>query len=198
LKLVAGLGNPGRRYAETRHNVGYRVVEAFAARCGAVFAPRFESRFAHTRFEGEAVGLLLPETLMNASGRALAAALEALEPEALLVVIDDLDLPLGRLRLRPGGSDGGQRGLRDVMARVEGEIPRLRFGVGRPPLGVAPIDHVLARFEASEEEVVRAATTRAADAVGLFLREGLAPAMTWANAAAETPGAPVSGERPDG
>jgi PTH1 family peptidyl-tRNA hydrolase len=198
LKLVAGPGNPGPRYAGTRHNVGSRVVEAFGARCGAVFARRFESRFAEARFEGERVGLLVPETFMNASGRAVAAAVAALEPEALLVVLDDIDLPLGRLRLRPGGSDGGQRGLRDVMAHLAGEVPRLRFGVGRPPLGVAPLDYVLARFEAAEEPVVRASTARAVDAVGVFLREGLAPAMTWANAAVELSPAPRSGERPDG
>jgi PTH1 family peptidyl-tRNA hydrolase len=182
LKLVVGLGNRGARYEGTRHNVGFRVVEAFGARCGAAFTPRFAGRFAQVRFEGAPVGLLLPDTFMNASGRSVGAAVEALAPEALLVVLDDIDLPLGRLRLRPGGSDGGQRGLRDVMACVEGEVPRLRVGVGRPPLGTVPIDHVLARFEASEQEAAHAATERAADAISRFLCEGVERAMAWANA----------------
>ena len=146
MRLIVGLGNPGDRYRGTRHNAGYRVVAALAERAGiALDEARYEGRFGAGHVAGHEVGLLLPETFMNASGEAVAQAVNGLgvgdPPHELLVVIDDLDLSLGRLRLRPDGRDGGQKGLRDIQERLGGEpIPRLRFGIDRPPVGIDPVD----------------------------------------------------------
>ncbi|MBW2240456.1 MAG: aminoacyl-tRNA hydrolase [Deltaproteobacteria bacterium] len=183
MKLVVGLGNPGERYRGTRHNAGFRVVACLAERARiALDQPRFSGRFGEGRAAGEAIGLLLPETWMNRSGEAVAQALDELEidePERdLLIVLDDLDLPLGRLRLRPEGSDGGQRGLRDILRQLGSEsVPRLRFGVGRPPANVDPVDWVLQPFDEEEEMLLQDAVPRAADAASCFLAEGVAPAM---------------------
>ena len=183
VKLVVGLGNPGGRYRGTRHNVGYRVVETLAERARIVLdEERYDGRFGQGRVAGIPVALLLPETFMNESGGAVVEALRGLglsDPgRDLLVVLDDIDLPLGRLRLRPGGGDGGQRGLRDILHRLGREdIARLRFGVGRPPEGVDPTRWVLAGFDRTEEAVLRRALPRAADAVASWLSEGIATAM---------------------
>ncbi|MCP5056518.1 MAG: aminoacyl-tRNA hydrolase [bacterium] len=183
MKLVVGLGNPGGRYRSTRHNAGFRVVSCLAERAGIdVDQTRFSGRFGEGRARGVAIALLLPETWMNRSGEAVAQALRELdirEPERdLLVVLDDLDLPLGRLRLRPEGSDGGQRGLRDILRQLGSEnVPRLRFGVGRPPANVDPVDWVLQSFREEEETLLQDAVPRAADAALCFLAEGAAAAM---------------------
>jgi len=180
MKLVVGLGNPGDRYRATRHNAGFRVVACLAERAGIELAEeRFEGRYGEGWAAGEEVALLLPETHMNGSGQAVIQALNGLalaDPaQDLLIVLDDLDLPLGRLRLRPRGSDGGQR---DVIAWLGSEaVPRLRFGVGRPPPGVDPIDWVLQPFRGSDERVLSRAIPRAAEAVECFLAEGAALAM---------------------
>ena len=183
MKLVVGLGNPGGRYGSTRHNAGYRVVSCLAERAGIdVGQTRFSGRFGEGRANGVATALLLPETWMNRSGEAVAQALRELdirEPERdLLIVLDDLDLPLGRLRLRPEGSDGGQRGLRDILRQLGSEnVPRLRFGVGRPPANIDPVDWVLQSFRAEEETLLEDAVPRAADAALCFVAEGAATAM---------------------
>lgn len=192
MKLVVGLGNPGPRYTRTRHNVGFRVVEALAERLRVPFGPSaFEGRFARASWDALEVGLLAPETFMNASGEAVAEAVHRLpvaDPGAdLLVVFDDLDLPLGRLRLRARGSDGGHRGLRDVLdALGTEEIPRLRFGIGRPAPGADPVHWVLSPFGSEEEAVLRHAVPRAVDAVTCFLDEGIGAAMNRFNAAPES------------
>ncbi len=183
MKLVVGLGNPGERYRTTRHNAGREVVRCVAERARIdLDESRFEGRFGQGVVAGEEVGLLLPETFMNASGEAVVQALRGLGVETpardLLVVFDDIDLPLGRLRLRPRGRDGGQRGLRDVIERLgSDEVPRLRFGVGRPPLGVDPVDWVLRGFLPAERGKLGRALPRAADAVACFLAQGVEPAM---------------------
>ncbi|MCP3982944.1 MAG: aminoacyl-tRNA hydrolase [bacterium] len=183
MKLVVGLGNPGDRYRGTRHNAGFRVASFLAARAGIALEPmRFMGRFGKGRVAGEAVALLLPETWMNRSGEAVAQALKGLDLEQpehdLLIVLDDLDLPLGRLRLRPQGSDGGQRGLRDIIRALGTEaVPRLRFGVGRPPAHVDPVDWVLQPFCEDEEGLLRKAVPRAADAAQCFLTQGIEEAM---------------------
>lgn len=192
MKLVVGLGNPGPRYARTRHNVGFRVVEALAERLRVDLAPSdLPGRFARAAWDDLEVGLLAPDTFMNASGEAVAGTVRRLgvgDPSRdLVVVFDDLDLPLGRLRLRARGSDGGHRGLRDVLDALETEaVPRLRFGIGRPPPGVDPVAHVLRPFDREEEAVLRRALPRALDAVTCFLEEGAAAAMNRFNAAPET------------
>ncbi len=183
VRLVVGLGNPGGRYRGTRHNVGYRVVEALAERARiALDEERYDGRFGRGRVAGVPVALLLPETFMNESGGAVVEALRGLglaDPgRDLLVVLDDIDLPLGRLRLRAGGGDGGQRGLRDILHRLGREdIARLRFGVGRPPEGVDPTRWVLAGFDPAEEALLHRALPRAADAAATWVSEGVGAAM---------------------
>ena len=183
LKLIVGLGNPGPRYARTRHNVGFRVLDALAERAGASPAGhRFAGRFREGALAGEPVGLLAPETFMNRSGEAVAQAIAALpvaDPaRELLVVFDDADLPLGRLRLRARGSSGGHNGLADVLDRLGSEqLPRLRFGIGRPSEPKGTVDFVLEPFSPAEEELLALAVPRAVDAVACFVREGVAAAM---------------------
>ncbi|MDJ0788933.1 MAG: aminoacyl-tRNA hydrolase [Myxococcota bacterium] len=206
MKLVVGLGNPGPRYAGTRHNVGFDVVSRFAEAAGIALSDARHHSVAGSgavpgALRGAVAGpsgsdpetllLLLPQTWMNRSGDALASALSAhseLEPARdLLVVFDDLDLPLGRLRIRHQGGAGGHNGLADVLRSVGAEaVPRLRFGIGRPPPGVDPIDHVLARWEEAERASVAAAIDRAADAVHCFAREGTEAAMNRFNSAPRT------------
>ncbi len=186
MKLVVGLGNPGPRYADTRHNVGVRVLERFASEHGlALDARRFGSRFGSGWLAGEprlAVALLAPETFMNRSGEAVAEAVAELGVTDvagdLLVVLDDVDLPFGRLRLRPAGGAGGHRGLADVTLRLaRSDFARLRFGVGRPAADQETADHVLEAFSTEERALLPERTLRAARAVETALRQGVAAAM---------------------
>lgn len=199
MKLLVGLGNPGPRYQATRHNVGARVVERFAETRGIPLdESRFEGRFgrghlARTRAGAEATSLelsiLTPATFMNRSGGAVVEALDRLGMEAadLLVVLDDVDLPFGRLRIRPKGSAGGHRGLSDVIECVgHGEFPRLRFGVGRSEQPLDTADWVLQAFSREEERVLRGRIDTAAEAVEATLVDGVVPAMTRYNRAPES------------
>jgi len=192
VKLVVGLGNPGARYARTRHNVGFRVAIRFAERHGiALDAHRFGGRFgrAHAALEGGVgldVAVLLPESFMNLSGRVVSEAVALLPigplEQDLLVVFDDVDLPFGRLRLRPGGSAGGHRGLADVIACLgRDDFPRLRFGVGRPEVPMQTADWVLQRFSADEEAQLRPRIEDAAAAVEAALALGVPAAMNRVN-----------------
>jgi PTH1 family peptidyl-tRNA hydrolase len=188
VKLIVGLGNPGPRHRGTRHNVGFRVVDRFASRAGIPLGQeRFHGRFGRGRVGDLDVGLLEPQTFMNDSGKAVAAALSLLPvgevSSDLLIVYDDVDLPLGRLRLRARGSDGGHLGLRDVI-RCTGtqELPRLRFGIGRPPGFQDTVGYVLQKFSEPEREALAQATERACAAVEAFLAEGIASAMDRFNA----------------
>jgi PTH1 family peptidyl-tRNA hydrolase len=186
---VVGLGNPGPEYEDTRHNVGFRVVERLAARASAPLAREksLRARFGEARIAGHRVGLLLPETWMNRSGDAVLRALEVhpLDPATdLLVVYDDLDLPFGRLRLRPSGGAGGHNGLADVSDRLgRTDFARLRVGIGRPPEHVAVIDWVLTPWSDSEAASLAGITDRASDAIELWLSEGVSRAMNRVNAA---------------
>lgn len=188
MKLVVGLGNPGPEYEDTRHNAGFRVVERLAARHAVALARErgVRGRFGTGRIAGHAAALLLPETWMNRSGRAVEAAIDAhpLDPAAdLLVVYDDLDLPFGRLRLRPGGGAGGHNGLGDIQERLgRSDFARLRFGIGRPPSGVDPVEYVLSPWSAEEAASLGGHLDRAADAVELALAEGVQRAMNRVNA----------------
>ena len=188
MKLVVGLGNPGRRYAGTRHNVGFRVVERFAASAGiALDRERFGGRFGRGRIEPASggpleVAVLEPQDFMNRSGGSVVDALGDLpvgDPSRdLLVVLDDVDLPFGRLRLRPGGGAGGHRGLADVIQRIgRSDFPRLRFGVGRPGVPMETADWVLQDFAAEEERRLGPLLDRAARAVLAALCRGVEPAM---------------------
>jgi PTH1 family peptidyl-tRNA hydrolase len=193
LKLVVGLGNPGRRYARSRHNAGFRVASRFAADHGIdLDREDFGGVFGRGpvacagREEPLDVAVLQPLTFMNLSGDAVAEAVASLpipEPERdLLVVSDDVDLPFGRLRLRAAGGPGGQKGLAHIIERLgHRRFPRLRFGVGRPRAGTETADHVLEGFSRDEERELPALVARAAEAVALALCEGVENAMNQVN-----------------
>jgi PTH1 family peptidyl-tRNA hydrolase len=178
--LVAGLGNPGREYRDTRHNVGFLVAEELARRHGGSFRSKFSGLVADIRIDGGRVTLLEPQTYMNESGRSVAAAARfyKLEPEALLVLHDEVDLPLGRLQVRLGGGLAGHNGLRSVAAHLgSSDFSRLRIGVGRPERGDSrPVaDFVLSPFPAGAD--VDAIVARAADAVEAVATSGLEEAQ---------------------
>lgn len=174
--LVAGLGNPGREYERTRHNVGWLVVDELARRTGASFRSKFSGQLAETRLGDLRLALLKPETYMNESGRSLGAAARFFKapPSSLLVVHDDVDLEPGRLQARMGGGLAGHNGLRSIAQTLgTQEFARLRIGVGRPGRGDRrPVsDYVLSGFE--PEVDVDALVARAADAVETIARDGL-------------------------
>ncbi|MGB4375838.1 MAG: aminoacyl-tRNA hydrolase [bacterium] len=188
MKLIAGLGNPGAEYARTRHNVGFRVVELLAGQRGIpINRYLLRTLYGRGRLGREEVILAKPLTYMNRSGYAIAALLWhfGLGPEDLLVVYDDVALPLGRLRLRGRGSAGGHKGIASIIDRLgTEEFPRLRLGVGAPPPGMALPDYVLSPFPPTEDEEVEGLLERAAQAVELFVTLGLEAAMNRINAPA--------------
>jgi len=183
VKLVCGLGNPGDRYARTRHNVGFLVVESFGDPLSAAWIERGQGRTARVSFGGEDVVLVEPLTFMNLSGHAVAATagLFRIEPIDVLVVHDDVDLPLGRVQVKLGGGDGGHKGIRSVIEQMgTRDFPRLRVGVGRP---AAPsmIDHVLSPFSAEEREVLDAARVRAVEGIREWVVGGVPMAQNRVN-----------------
>jgi PTH1 family peptidyl-tRNA hydrolase len=185
VKVICGLGNPGERYRLTRHNVGFRVVDLLADRWGLTGQGRVKDGAARLEArrgpQDEPILLVKPLRFMNLSGGPLAAALRnaPVEPtEDLLVVTDDVDLPLGKLRLRREGSAGGHNGLRDIIARLGGDdFARLRVGIGRPGSSRATMDHVLSTFKPDERELSDEAIATAADAAERWLAEGIDAAM---------------------
>jgi len=178
--LVAGLGNPGREYVDTRHNVGFMVAEELARRHGGSWRAKFSGDLAEMRLDGLRLAVLKPQTYMNESGRSVGAAVRffKVEPEALLVVHDEVDLEPGRLQARLGGGLAGHNGLRSVAQHLgTPEFARLRIGVGRPERGdPRPVaDFVLSPF--SPEVDVEGLVARAADAVETVAREGVEEAQ---------------------
>jgi len=175
MRLIVGLGNPGPAYAATRHNVGFWVVDRLARTLRIpIEKAKWKGLVGEGRVGEETVILLKPQTYMNASGESVAEAMRfyKLAPENLLVIYDDMDLPLGTLRLRMKGSDGGHRGLRSIIAHLgTQEIPRIRIGIGRPAPGVSVTDHVLSPFAPEEREAAEAAAARAAEAAAAWLTE---------------------------
>jgi PTH1 family peptidyl-tRNA hydrolase len=174
--LVVGLGNPGREYRDTRHNVGFMVADELARRHGASFRSKFSASVADLRLDGQRLVLLEPQTYMNASGRSVAAAARfyKLSLPALLVVHDDVDLDVGRLQARRGGGLAGHNGLRSIVEHLGSpDFLRLRIGVGRPERGDRrPVaDFVLSRFPSDVD--VEAIVERAADGVESIALEGL-------------------------
>jgi peptidyl-tRNA hydrolase, PTH1 family len=185
MKLIVGLGNPGSTYARTRHNVGFRVLDRIAERNRLRFGERdYKSQVARGSIAGERCVLLKPQTYMNLSGEAVGRARRALrlEPAEILVVYDDLDLPLGRLRIRDAGGAGGHHGVESIIEAVGGKgFPRIRLGIGRP--AGDPVDYLTDEPVTPEEEpVLDAAVERAAEAVETWLADGIATAMNRFNA----------------
>jgi PTH1 family peptidyl-tRNA hydrolase len=181
MKLVVGLGNPGRKYEGTRHNVGVETL-ARLARELAADPPRkkFDGEICECLLVGEKVLLLAPQTFMNRSGSSVRQALDfyQIEHEDLLVVCDEFQLPVGQLRIRPQGTDGGQNGLADVIRTLgTKEFPRLRIGIGPVPDRWNPADFVLGKFGAADREIIDVEIARAADAVRMWATEGVMAAM---------------------
>ena len=175
--LVVGLGNPGPRYAATRHNVGFAIVELLAARVGGRFkAHRGRCDVVETRLSGQPVVLAKPKSYMNESGGPVVAISRFYKVplDRLVLVHDDLDLPFGTLRLKRGGGDGGHNGLRSATAALGSrEYVRVRFGIGRPPGRQDPADYVLREFTSAERKELPFLVDRAADAVEALVADGL-------------------------
>jgi PTH1 family peptidyl-tRNA hydrolase len=187
MKIVVGLGNPGSRYDGTRHNVGFAVVDSLAQGTGAgKFQSRFRGQLAELREDALKVLLVKPETFMNLSGQCVRQVLDfyQVQPADLLVICDDINLPLGRLRARARGTHGGHNGLRDIQNHMgTTEYPRLRIGVDGP--GEDTVGHVLGRFRPSERAVIDDAVALAAQAVGVWVREGIEACMNRYNGGAD-------------
>ncbi len=183
--MIVGLGNPDRRYRGTRHNVGWELIDRLARRWGiAVDDDEGWAKVGRGRVARTHVLLVKPQTYVNLSGVAVAdlRRWHRVKVEDVVVIVDDLDLPLGRVRLRPKGGSGGHNGLRSVIDALGSEaFPRVRVGIGRPPEGRDPADFVLTRFSPNEHEVVEQALERAADALEVAVTDGLEAAMTKIN-----------------
>lgn len=181
IRLLVGLGNPGPDYADTRHNAGFWLVDAFARAHHAELRPerRFHGRVARLRVDGREVWLMEPETYMNASGQAVQAlaAYYRLAPGEILVVHDELDLPPGTARLKRGGGAGGHNGLKDIIARLGPEFWRLRLGIGHPGQRDQVVDYVLRRPPREEAEQIGDAIDRSLKILPLVLAGDLETAM---------------------
>lgn len=161
-RLIAGLGNPGPRYANNRHNIGFRAVETFADAHGLTFsrnehAAETAHGFVHTQSGTQRVILAKPQTWMNVSGRAISALVRfyKIDPQDVLILYDDLDIPLGTLRYRQSGSSGGHRGVQSILQHTNDQkFPRLRLGIGRPPGKMDPAAYVLQNFSKAEQPLV--------------------------------------------
>ncbi len=188
MKLIVGLGNPGRKYQGTRHNVGFLVLDALASRhADGKRKSDFQAELVGANLGGDKALLLWPQTFMNLSGASVLAARDfyKLSDADVMIVCDDFNLPLGKLRLRKGGSAGGQKGLENIVLRLgTQEVPRLRIGIGSPPSGRDPADFVLSKFKADEQTEIEIAIACAADAVEVWAREGIEVCMNRFNSGA--------------
>ena len=177
IRLIVGLGNPGSRYERTRHNLGFMAADAYVA--------RHHDRFRRSRFgpvaEVNRVFVLKPQTYMNLSGEAVGpfCRFYRLDPAEIVVLVDDLDLPLGTIRLRASGSSGGHNGLKSIaQALGTEEFPRLRMGISRPPESISVIDWVLMRFSPSEQPLLAQVIDRAVDTLTTLVTDGIENAMS--------------------
>lgn len=183
--LIVGLGNPGRRYAGNRHNAGFHVVDRLAAITGLHFDERQNrAHLAQGQIEGVRVALVKPQTYMNLSGEAVSAVTRFFKvpSERVVVIFDDLDLPLGTLRLRLEGGSGGHRGMANIIARLNTrDFPRLRIGIGHPPSQMSPEAYVLQDFGNDEKPIMEQAYQQAVEAIRVALRDGFEMAMNQFN-----------------
>ncbi len=181
MRIIVGLGNPGLRYRSTRHNIGFRCVDTIAKKWGIrVSDRRAKAVLGRGNHAGEEIVLAKPRLFMNNSGEGVAYLLTrfASRPEDLVIIYDDMALPLGRLRLRPGGSDGGHRGVQSIIEGLGTQaFPRIRLGIGSPPLEQNPVAYVLGRFSGEEETIVARAVESVVAAVDCLLGESIDEAM---------------------
>ena len=187
--LIVGLGNPGPRYERTRHNIGWQTLDRLALRHGLTFSKNeHHAQTASVTIVGRRVILAKPQTYMNLSGNSVAplAHYYKITPDRILIVCDDLDLPLGTLRIRKGGSSGGQNGLRHIVERLgTQEIPRIRIGISRPPGRMDPADWVMTPFKGDDEILAGEMQDRAVRAIETWLTEGIELAMSRHNGSGE-------------
>lgn len=196
LRLIVGLGNPGRRYRDTFHNAGFAAADFLARDLGIALRPVGDAERGAGEADGHAVLIARPTTYMNLSGQAVARLCRAgkTTPAELIVVHDDLDLPLGKVRLKRGGGTGGHNGLRSLETELgTRDFLRVRVGIGRPPEGVDPADFVLSRVPEESRGLFSEGIRAAAEAVRDILREGFDKASTRWNARRAAPPGPVSG-----
>lgn len=183
--LIVGLGNPGTKYEETRHNIGFKVVDAFAKECGASFSLQKQAEVANAKFKGRTLILIKPTTYMNLSGKAVNYWMqqEKIPRENILVITDDLALPFGKLRMKGKGSDGGHNGLKDIQATLNSqEYARLRFGVGSEFNKGQQVDYVLGEWNSEEKQTLQERIQVATEFIKGFSTIGLAMTMTnWNN-----------------
>ncbi len=195
IRLIAGLGNPGREYADTRHNAGFWFIEEVARKAGASLRlePRFHGAVARANLHGQEVWLIAPQTYMNISGQALSAlaGYYKIAPEEMLVVHDELDLAPGTVRLKRGGGPGGHNGLKDIIARLGPDFWRLRIGIGHPGDKDTVADFVLHRPSQAEESLIRDALDKSLGALPLIVAGDMAAAMQQLH----TKEKPVNGDR---
>jgi PTH1 family peptidyl-tRNA hydrolase len=192
MKLIVGLGNPGRQYERTRHNLGFMVADLLASRWSVLLSMKDSGAFGRGSMAGQPAALLKPMTYMNRSGQAVLEVVQfyKLPLSDLLVISDDLDLAVGRVRMRASGSAGGQKGLGDVIQRLgSDEVARIRIGIGRPA-GSDAVDYVLSPFRPEEREPIEIALLRAAEAAECWITDGPAAAMNRYNRNADTKSEP--------
>ena len=187
--LITGLGNPGREYRASRHNIGFMLVDRLAGRMGVIFS-RLETKALVTKAEysGRRIMLAKPQTFMNLSGQAVGSLVRFYKVplENLLVVYDEVDLPFGTIRIRPGGGSAGHRGMASIIERLgTQDYPRMRLGNGRPPGHMEAADYVLQDFSRADGEALALFLDRAVDAVLVFIAQGLMTAMTQYNGVME-------------
>jgi PTH1 family peptidyl-tRNA hydrolase len=179
--LIVGLGNPGREYAQTRHNIGFRVADHMAKALGIRFSRQQNQAFVASGAHGGAkLVLAKPQTFMNLSGRSVSGLVRfyKIPPANLLVCCDDIDLPMGTIRMRASGGSAGQRGMQSILdALGTREVPRLRFGIGRPPGRMDAAAYVLRSFDAAEEEIIPVIVDKAVEAALTFIERGMNEAM---------------------
>ena len=185
MKMVIGLGNPGPKYQQTRHNVGFETLFELARRHqGGQAKNQFESETVEVRIGNEKVLLVAPQTYMNLSGRAVRKAVDfyKLPLSDIILVVDDMNLPSGKLRVRGSGSSGGQKGLQNTIDQLgSSEISRLRIGIGRPPGKMDAADYVVGKFRKEEKENIEQAIINAADGVEIWIKKGLEMALNKVN-----------------
>jgi PTH1 family peptidyl-tRNA hydrolase len=190
MKVVVGLGNPGSQYTGTRHNIGFDVVDLLASQWLAEKPQlKFQGQIQQVTTGGQKVLLVKPLTFMNRSGECVQPLLRFYQvpPEDLVVVCDDMNLPLGKLRWRAGGSSGGQKGLADILQRLGTEqVPRLRVGIGRPPDQMDPVNWVLARFRSDQQQQVQQSLASSADSIQVWVSKGLTEVMNRYNKSSDS------------